>query len=371
MFRIAPFFTIWTGILTACSVPQYDPAASRPAETTSELLDHGHYRRALAQLAADPVTVDTTAAERNRHDLLLSRVELGLGQFEGALELAEHLIAVDPDNAAFHIQAAAVVGEMAVHASMFKQLGYAKRAKKELDAALALDPKNEDAIYGLVLYDENAPSFIGGDKAAAQKLGEQLTALDPARGYLAQAALAHDRKDAAAEESLLRKAVTADPKNYEAQIGLASFLAKAVPARDLEADEHACFALELDPSRTDSWQILSALAAIQGCTREVDGLVATAEQFNPDDVSPYYAAAVEYLAAGKNLDAAGALLQRYLNKPQEGDRPSGGRARYQLALVSEKRGHPEQATELIRLALREDPTLDDARKDLKRLEHAH
>ena len=103
----------------------------------------------------------------------------------------------------------------------------------------------------------------------------------------------------------------------------------------------------------------------------MDGLVATAERFNPDDVSPYYAAAAEYLAAGKNLDAAGALLQHYLSKPQEGERPSGGRARYQLALVSEKQGHVDQAAELIRLALREDPTLDDARKDLKRLEHAH
>ncbi len=370
VFRIGLLLTVGTVVLPACSVPQYDPAQPAAAETISELLDHGHYRRALAQLTADPITPDTTAAERNRHDLLLSRIELGLGQFDNALELAEKLIAIDPSNASYHVQAAAVVGEMAVHAAMFKQLGLAKRAKKELDAALAIDPKNEDAIYGLVLYDENAPSFIGGDKAAAQKLGEQLTTIDPARGYLAQASLAHDRKDAIAEEALLRKAVAADPKNYEAQIGLATFLEKAGPAHSDDADEHACLALELDPTRTDSWQILAALAAIQGCVREVDGLVATAEHFDPDDVSPYYAAAVEYLAAGKNLDAAGALLQHYLNKPQEGDRPSGGRARYQLALVSEKQGRVDQATELIRLALREDPTLDDARKDLKRLEHA-
>ena len=354
--RILLFLVVCTGLLPACSVPQYDPSVPEPSETTGELLDRGHYRRALAQLAADPLGPDTTATERNRHDLLLSRIQLGLGQFDTALELAERLIAVDPNNPAFRVQAAAVFGEMAVHTSMFKQLGYAKRAKKELDAALTLDPKNADAIYGLILYDENAPSFIGGDKATAQKLSEELTGIDASRGYLAQASLAHDRKDAVADE---------------AQIGFATYLKTAGPAHTDEADEHACLALQLDATRTDSWQILAALAAMQGCTREVDGLVATAEKFDPDDVSPYYSAAVEYLAQGKNLDAAGALLQHYLNRPQEGDRPSGGRARYQLALLSEKEGHVEQAAEWIRVALREDPTLEDARKDLKRLEHAH
>ncbi len=34
---------------------------------------------------------------------------------------------------------------------MFKQLGYAKRAKKALDTAIQLNPKNMDALYGLML----------------------------------------------------------------------------------------------------------------------------------------------------------------------------------------------------------------------------
>ncbi len=370
VFWISFLMITTAATLPACSVPQFESALASPVEPAAELLDHGHYRRALSVLSADPTTGETTAAGRNRHDLLLSRIQLGLGQFDSALEIADKLIAADSSNAAFHVQAAAVNGELAVHASMFKQIGYAKRARKELDAALTLDPKNADAIYGLMIYDQNAPSFIGGDKLAAQKLSEQLTAIDPARGYRAQAALAHDRKDAAAEEALLRKAVAADANNYEAQVALATFLERAGPTHADEAAEHACLALQIDAGRTDSWQILAALAAADGCVREVDGLVTTAERFDPDDVSPYYAAAVEYLGAGKHLDAAGLLLQHYLDKPQEGDRPSGGRARYQLALVSEKLGHVEQALEQIHLALREDPALDDARKDLKRLEHA-
>ena len=239
MLRVFLLLILSTTLLPACSVPQYDTAQPMPSETIVELLEHGHYRRALNQLAASPTT--------QQHDLLLSRIQLGLGEFEGALDLAEKLTAAEPENAAFHVsQVAAVVGEMAVHATMFKQLGLAKRAKKELDAALAIDPKNADAIYGLVLYDENAPSFIGGDKAVAQKLAEQLTGIDPARGYLAQASLAHDHKDATAEEALLRKAVAADAKNYEAQIGLATFLERVGASHADEADEHACLALELD-----------------------------------------------------------------------------------------------------------------------------
>lgn len=379
----------------ACSVPQFDPTRRAVVESVDALIDHGHFRRALAELSARPVSAEAVQAKVGedavaeasvsgtaasgaslsgaigsaRKDYLLSRIELGLGQLDEAMRLASRAVAAEPGNAAYHVQVAAVAGVTAEHAAMFKQLGLAKRAKKELDEAISLDPKNADALDGLMLYDEKAPSFIGGDKAKAQKMAEQLTAIDPARGYIAQATLAHDRNDAAAEEMLLNKAVGADPNNYEAQIALATFLKRLDPPRTDDAEEHACMALMIDPGRTEAWQLLAGLAALQGCGPEVAGLIATARSFNPEDLSPEYSAAVEYIAAGRDLDYAQRLLRDYLDKPQEGDRPSAGRARYEMALALSKQGQNDQAAFLIRLALREDPTLDEARKDLKRLEH--
>jgi tetratricopeptide (TPR) repeat protein len=77
------------------------------------------------------------------------------------------------------------------------------------------------------------------------------------------------------------------------------------------------------------------------------------------------------IIAGKNLDMAQALLTHYLEKLPEGDAPTTGRAHYQLALLSEKRGQKQDALFHLRAALEEDPTMEDARKDLKRMEHSN
>ena len=67
---------------------------------------------------------------------------------------------------------------------MFKQLGYAKRAKKALDTAIPMNPESMDALYGLMSLYYAAPSFIGGDKQKALEAADRIARLDPARGYL-------------------------------------------------------------------------------------------------------------------------------------------------------------------------------------------
>jgi tetratricopeptide (TPR) repeat protein len=360
--------------LPGCSVPQFDPAKPALPATTEQLMDAGHYRRALALVARDPAPADAAAKsptpqELARHLNLLSRVQSGLGQWDAAMELVERALTFDAMVADFHVQAANVAGREAEHAGLFKQLALAKRVKKELDDALTLDPKNADAIFGLALFEQLAPSFLGGDKEKAQALAAQLTEMDPPRGYLTQARLAHERKNPAQEEVFLKKALDAGPDSYEAQIAFATFAYQSDPVRVDEADEHACLALELDPGRAGAWQILAELAATAGCWREVDGLVNTAAQFIPDDLSPAYFAAEAMVFEDKNPTVAQSLLKRYLSQPQEGGAPSSGRARYQLALISEKQGEREEAVDLLRIALTEDPTLDEAKKALKRLDH--
>jgi tetratricopeptide (TPR) repeat protein len=351
----------------ACSVPQFDPAKPQPALSIDQLIETGHYRRALAEISKMAQGA-STAAQAARRDFLLSRIELGFGHPEESLQLAEKALAADPKNVDFHVEVAAAAGRLAEHSSLLKQIGYAKRVKKELDAAIALNPKSADAIYGLMLYSNLAPPFLGGDKAAAQRLAEQLTTIDATRGYLAQARLSHDRKDPAEEEALLQKALAVGPGSYEAHTAYAVFAEKSEPTRAEQADEHACEALYLDAYRVEAWRMLTEMAASAGCPPEVDGLIATEQRFNDDDLSPAYFAAIALIGDGKKLDMARALLKRYLEKPQEGDAPSAGLARYQLALISEKQGNAGEALELMRLALNEDPTLDQAKKDIKRLE---
>jgi len=354
---------------SGCSVPEYQLGGDAPPETIEQLLFAGHFRRALAAIASVK-SPDETPAARARHEYLLSKAELGLGQLDAAMESAEKALAIDPQNADYHLQAAAVAGRTAERAPLLKQLGLAKRAKRELDAAVALDPNSADALYGIVLYLWNAPSFMGGDKAKAQTYAERLTSLDAARGYVVQATLAHDRKDSTGEQAFLEKAVAANPKSYDALMAIARFESARYPERADEEDRYACEALFVDPARGEAWQLVTEMAAARECWRELDALLKVARKFVPDDLSPAYTAAVEMIKSGSNLERASDLLHLYLASPQEGETPTAGQARYELALALEKRGLRDEAVIMLELAIAEDPGLGDAKRELKRMERA-
>ena len=64
---------------------------------------------------------------------------------------------------------------------------------------------------------------------------------------------------------------------------------------------------------------------------------------------------------------AKSYLDKYLAQPPEGAEPSHAMARTQLATLLERDERPEEAVAQLNLALQEDPGLEPAKKDLKRL----
>lgn len=253
---------------------------------------------------------------------LLSRAQAALGELESAHRLAERAVLADGSNAEYHVQLAAVEGRMAEKAGLFKQLGFAKRAKKELDAALSLDPRNLDALYGLTLYYYAAPSFIGGDKRKARETAEAMVAVDPSRGYLAQARLAKERKDPVAEEEFYLQAIDAAPGFYEANVALSTFyLGGANPQFD-DAREYACEALAIDPAGAQAWKNLVTIAVADQCWTELDVILSQAEERNPFDLAPYYTAATAMLRERRLIGTAEAYLRRYAAQPPEANEPS-------------------------------------------------
>ena len=149
------------GILTAS-----DPA-------TRALLDSGHYKQARAilepRVKANPNDAEAAA--------LLARVRLEFGDFDGAVQLAETATKLDGGNAAYHHILAEAVGRSAQRASIFKQLGMAKRYRAEEDTALRLDPKSIDAREGLLPYYLNAPSIAGGDRKKADQMADEIASI--------------------------------------------------------------------------------------------------------------------------------------------------------------------------------------------------
>jgi len=300
----------------SCTLPALPPSHPNP-ET---LIEEGRYRLALAGLTAP-----------NAHTAYLkSKAEAGLGDLESSLHAAEHALELEPDRAAYHVQVAAACGRLAEKASLLRQLGLARRAKKELDLALQMDPANIDALYGNMLFYYAAPSFVGGDKAKAEATAEAITKLHPARGYLAHAQLARDRKDLTAEEGYYRNSVEADPKFYEARAVYAEFLL----GRDrASAESQACEAAHLDPHRDLAWTTLVDLAIADQCWDEMFERLQAARAAIPESQEAEYAAGVSLVRMGVHYRWAVDFLEHY-------DGPHRAIAQVKLA---EARGRIEAA----------------------------
>jgi cytochrome c-type biogenesis protein CcmH/NrfG len=135
VFALAPLTVV---CLLAIPAGAVSPAADLP--------EHGHWKRLKAQVEPR-VSANPNDAEAQS---LLSAVRMAYKDVDGALAPAEKAAALDPKNAEYRWQVAQVVGEQASSASVFKQMGLAKRYKREVEAALAINPKHTEAMTGLM-----------------------------------------------------------------------------------------------------------------------------------------------------------------------------------------------------------------------------
>lgn len=305
-------FPLWAG----CPMP-----ASAPPGTDPQLhIEQGRFKLALDELTGLSA----------RACYLRSKAEVGLGDLEAGLHSAEQALEMEPDRAAYHVQVAAACGRLAEKASLIRQLGLARRAKKELDVALQLNPADIDGLYGNMLFYYAAPSFVGGDKAKAEAAAESITKVNPARGHLAHAQLARDRKDSAAEELFYRKSLEADPAFYEARATYASFLLDKDRAA---AQQHACEAVHIDPNRAAAWVTLAEAAVADQCWDEMFAILASAKAAVPESREPEYAAGVALVRLGMHYRWAVQFLEQY----------EGPNAAMAKAKLTEARGRIEAA----------------------------
>jgi tetratricopeptide (TPR) repeat protein len=354
-------FCFLASLILVSTIP-LKAAASDPGSAEA-LMEAGHWKRARAilepRLAANPR--DAQAA------CLLSQIKMVFGDLDSALRFAQQAVALEDGNSNYHFQVAWVYGELAENASMFAAAGYAKKFKDELDASLARDPKNLDALEGLMRYSFQAPRIMGGDKGKARAIAVELVQLDPVRGYLAQAELALEEKDLAKVEACYLEAVQADPKNYEARTTLASFYTLPLHRKIELAGKHAREAVRLDPSRAKGYSILAMVLALEQRWSELEAVLSASERNVPDDLAAYFKAANALLESGVDLKRGEAYLHKYLAQEPEGEEPDVAHAHWLLGLILEKQGRSAEAVSELETAVRMNPRFKAAREDLKRV----
>jgi tetratricopeptide (TPR) repeat protein len=315
---------LWALLLSA-----YPCAAQTEAE---RLIEAGHWKRAR-------VLVEAGAPQRS-HDALTqflrSQIHNAFGDRESPLRLAEEAVALDGSVAKYHRQVAEVTGVMAQHAGLLQQFLLARRFKREIETALAQDPRDLQALRDLMEFYLVAPGMVGGDKDQARAMAQRIARVDAVQGFSAHARLAAAEGDAGTTESMLRRAVEAGPANYRARVALAAFcLAHGNPE---EARRQAAVASHIDGTRVDAFALLAAVYARCRQNSELDAVLALAEKQVPDDLLPYYRAAEVLLDGDQDLERAERYFRRYLDAEPEGNAPTLSEARAKLGQVLEKRG---------------------------------
>lgn len=301
----------------------------------------------------------------------MSKIKSGFGDLEGAIDEGERAVELNPDSAAFHGQLAEACGMMADRSSFIKGLVYARRLKKEVAASLAIDPNHIDTLLVQMMYAWKAPAVAGGDRNQARQIAAHIGRISPAWGDLARARLAQDDGNDKVMETVLRKAVDADPSFYRARMALARFYCcTAQQKRYDQAEKIARDAIALDRSNAGGWEILARVYAAQRRGVELSETLARAENAVPDDLTPYYAAASVLFETGQDFPHAEQYLQRYLGQPVEGREPTAAQACWLMAELYEHEGRKSDAVRELRAAIHFDPGFEAARRDLNRLRHS-
>jgi hypothetical protein len=369
-FGIKPVVLAFCVLCAGC-LPAQQRAADRQQSAADKLIAEGHYLRAqpLVQeaLGRNPKDVHSLAQE--------SILRWAFYQENEFLAEAQKVAAAADNSAEAHAQLANALGEKLASGSagMMARMSAARGFRKEAERTLELNPGNADALQDMAEFYWHAPKFAGGDKEKARQMVEQLMRVDSVRAYALRAEFAADATDTSARksavEAIWQQAVSARPDSYRARTGLAeSYLAEGGDKLRL-AEMEAKKAVALNASRIGGYRLLADVYATEGRWSDLDAVLRQSRAQVPDDLSPMYEAAQSILVtnAARQLGRAETYLRDYLQQPTEGQEPTLGAAHWRLGLVLEKEGKKSDAVRELQTAVNMDPSLDGAKKDLKRL----
>jgi Flp pilus assembly protein TadD len=220
-----------------------------------------------------------------------------LGQYKKATDALEKAIALDPGNSEYALWMGRAYGRRAETSSFVTASGYASKTRQYFEKAVALDPRNLDALEDLFEYSLQAPGFLGGGLDRANAIARQIAGVNPAEGQWAQARIAEQRKQFGGAEAYFRRAAEMTPQ-VGRRIDLARFLAR------------------------------------RGKFQESDQELERAQQAAPNSARLMYAKADIYIQHGRRLNEAKTLLRQYLSCALTPDDPPRAQAQRLLARVA-------------------------------------
>ncbi|HWG50477.1 MAG TPA: tetratricopeptide repeat protein [Candidatus Acidoferrales bacterium] len=340
------------------------PFAARASEANPATLIHsGHYKQAR------PLLEHELQQNPNNPDalVLLARVHLAYNEYDDALKLLRQAVKQAPSNSDAHVYLAEAYAQKIDHAGAFEKIGMAKTIRKEAERAVAADPRNLDALESLMEFHIEAPGMVGGDKDKARELSMRIAELDSVRGNFARAAIAEHEKHYDEQKEFELNAVKSNPRSYDALVGASELYLSPRFLDYRAASEFAARAIAVDPTRVRGYSLLAQAYAGLGRREELGALLERAHDKVPDDLAPYFYAAQTLLSTEMDSALAEKLLRKYLTQQPEGEAPTLGEAHWRLGQALARQGKNEDAQREMEDAVRINPDLKGARKELERL----
>ncbi|MDQ6612801.1 MAG: tetratricopeptide repeat protein [Gemmatimonadota bacterium] len=179
-----------------------------------------------------------------------------------AVALLKAAIEAGPDSAAYHVWLAAAYTDLGSQANFFRQFGYVRRIRGELQRAVALDSNSVDAHSELSRFYLTAPGILGGSLSRAESEARKIATLSASRSHGLLGYIAHHRGDLKTAEREMRSAITAQPDSAWPYTALAFLLTDE--QRNDEAFSLWEKSVSLDSTFRNSYLQMGAIGATTG-----------------------------------------------------------------------------------------------------------
>jgi Flp pilus assembly protein TadD len=244
----------------------------------SALYQRTEYEGSLHVLAEDP-------APDAAGYLLSGKNYFMLGDYKKAIEFLDKALAISPANSEYELWLGRAWGRRAETSGWLTAGIHASKARQCFEKAVAWDPHNREAKNDLFDFYLNAPGFLGGGLEKAAALAKSIASERPPEYEFEEAQIADRKKDYAAAEAHLRRAMQLAPSEAGRVLDLARFVAR------------------------------------RGRLEESDALFEQARKLAPSQPRVAFAEARVDVENRRNLEQARRLLEEYLHASLTPDDP--------------------------------------------------
>jgi len=289
----------------------------------------GRYNRAVDALNS---AIAKSPNDASLH-LLLGESYYQLREFPRAVTSFERAVQLAPKDSDYHDWLGKSYGRRAEEGLFLSAMSWARKAHREFEIAVELNPQNFEAQRDLIRYEMNAPGVVGGGDDKALKHIDALEKIDPIQGQLARGEFFATKK------------------------------------RMPEADAVFGKILESDADRAGVYFEMSDYFRERANAEKMGEAIDKAAQIDPEDRRLKFYKGVFLVMEGKSPIEAETLLKSYVaTVPDNSDLPPHAAAREWLGKLYESLGRFSEAAEEYRLSLSLDPHNKRVEEELKRVQ---